>query len=110
MLTAMFSDIQFAELTQDSQSPAFGTGQNIGFGDEYSTIGDVLEAFCRLYGYVIHETPETLWFCSSDMSLDYYQTEMNYNPTASYVASESVVTLTDASMPDVGHYCLVSQR
>ena len=101
MLTAMFSDIQFAELTQDSQSPAFGTGQNIGFGDEYSTVGDVLEAFCKLYGYVIHETPDALWFCSSDMSLDYYQTEMNYNPTASYVASESVVTLTDASMPDV---------
>ena len=101
MLTAMFSDIQFAELTQDPHSPAFGTGQNIGFGDEYSTIGDVLEAFCRLYGYVIHETPEALWFCSSDMSLDYYQTEMNYNPTASYVASESVVTLSDADIPDV---------
>lgn len=101
MLTAVFSDIQFAEVETDPQSPAYGTGQNVGFGDEYSTIGDVLEAFCKLYGYVIHETPDALWFCSSDMSLTYFKTTMEYNPTMSYVASETTETLTDVDLPDV---------
>ena len=101
MLTAVFSDIQFAEVETDPQSPAYGTGQNVGFGDEYSTIGDVLEAFCKLYGYVIHETPDALWFCSSDMSLTYFKTTMEYNPTMSYVTSETTETLTDVDLPDV---------
>ena len=101
MLTAVFSDIQFAEVETDPQSPAYGTGQNVGFGDEYSTIGDVLEAFCKLYGYVIHETPDALWFCSSDMSLTYFKTEIEYNPTMSYVTSETTETLTDVDLPDV---------
>lgn len=101
MLTAVFSDIQFAEVETDPQSPAYGTGQNVGFGDDYSTIGDVLEAFCKLYGYVIHETPDALWFCSSDMSLTYFKTEIEYNPTMSYVSSETTETLTDVDLPDV---------
>ena len=101
MLTAVFSDIQFAEVDTDPQSPAYGTGQSVGFGDDYSTIGDVLEAFCKLYGYVIHETPDALWFCSSDMSLTYFKTTMEYNPTMSYVTSETTETLTDVDLPDV---------
>ena len=101
MLTAIFSDIMFAEVENDSLSPAYGSGQNVRIEEEYSTIGDILEAFCKLYGYVIHETPDALWFCSSDMGLDYYQTEINYTQNASYLQSESVVTLTDADLPMV---------
>lgn len=101
MLTAIFSDIMFAEVENDSLSPAYGSGQNVRIEEEYSTIGDILEALCKLYGYVIHETPDALWFCSSDMGLDYYQTEINYTQNASYLQSESVVTLTDADLPMV---------
>jgi hypothetical protein len=100
-LTAIFSDIQFAEVDSSPLSPAYGSGQNVEFGDEYTTIGEVLEAICKLYGYVLHETPDALWFCSSDMSTDYYQTEINYDPNDDYLQSETTIALSDVDMPDI---------
>jgi len=100
-LTAVFSDIQFAEVNNSQNPPAYGSGQDVKFGDEYTTIGDVLDAICRLYGYVIHETPDALWFCSSDMSTDYYQTEIDYNPNDDYLQSETTIVLSDVDMPEI---------
>ena len=100
-LTAIFSDIQFAEVDSSPLSPAYGSGQNVEFGDEYTTIGEVLEAICKLYGYVLHETPDALWFCSSDMSTDYYQTEINYDPNDDYLQNETTIALSDVDMPDI---------
>lgn len=101
MLTAMFSGTAFMKFPESDDAPAYGNGQSVKMGDEQTTVGDVLEAFCRLYGYVMHETPDALWFCGSDMSTDYYQTEINYDTTQPYATSEDVVSMINASFPTV---------
>ena len=101
MMTAMFSDTALMNESEGSDMPAYGNGHTISMGDERTTIENVLEAFCRLYGYVLHESPDALWFCSSDMSTDYYRTEINYDTLQSYSANESVVSVTDADLPSV---------
>lgn len=101
MLTAMFSGTAFMKFPESDGAPAYGNGQSVKMGDEQTTVGDVLEAFCRLYGYVMHETPDALWFCSSDMSTDYYQAEINYDTTQPYATSEDVVSMINASFPSV---------
>lgn len=100
-LASQLSDIKLAEVTSEELHPAFGAGQNVHIGDEFTTVGDVLEAFCKLYGYVLHETPDALWFCSSDLSTSYFYSEINYDTSEDPISIETYDNVEDADIPDV---------
>lgn len=91
------TDHLFESQVEAESQPYVGTIPLPALDSEKSNVYDVLEAICRLCGWVLHETPTRYFFTASDVTSTYSYTSdfVNYETVSLPVVNLPAITSAD---------------